>query len=298
MLHEVALEALRYFDRKSLEGLQMHSRYLRDIVNRNSRTLPLRQIKEVRIAGGRVGMDLLRAQPMWVDNWIDVPASSEQDLEKLFHRVNNAFIRVLEFSFCPEDLAPLNYLRTKVGELQCQIRSLRIRASTAEIDYAVVDFLGVHLKPQVYHFSTYRPRFEEASAMLFARNSLRDCVAHLEYNMFETAERGTKIVPSVTLLHQRFGEASPMHHTGEPLGLPRRTDIPTPQSAFIKKWSRTEQLVYGTNATATESTVADFFVFESAKSGKKLEVYLWAVQQLNRNEPRFHYAFLLQVVDM
>ncbi|KAH7695961.1 hypothetical protein AAVH_36973, partial [Aphelenchoides avenae] len=120
--------------------------------------------------------------PNWLDNWIDVPASSEQDLETLFHRVNNAFIRVLSFSFYREDLAPLNYLTAKTGELQCQIRSLRIRASTAGIDYALVDFLGVHLKPQVYHFSTYRPRFEEASAMLFVRNSLRHCVVHLEYN--------------------------------------------------------------------------------------------------------------------
>ncbi|KAH7704503.1 hypothetical protein AAVH_28309 [Aphelenchoides avenae] len=116
--------------------------------------------------------------------------------------------------------------------------------------------------------------------------------------MFEAAERGTYIVRSVTLLHQRYIEASPLRHTGEPLGPPRRTNVPTPQSAFIKKWCRTQQLVYGTNATATESTAADFFVFESAKSGKKLEVYLWTVQQLNYNAPRFHYAFLLQVADI
>lgn len=46
MLAEVALEALRFFDRAKhgREGLQIHSRYLRDLVNRHTRALPLRQI--------------------------------------------------------------------------------------------------------------------------------------------------------------------------------------------------------------------------------------------------------------
>lgn len=47
MLHEIALEAVRYFDRPTLEGLQMHSRYLRDMVNRHASTLPLRYIHDV-----------------------------------------------------------------------------------------------------------------------------------------------------------------------------------------------------------------------------------------------------------
>lgn len=47
MLTEIALEALRYFGRATLEGLQMHSRHLRDLVDRNARTLALRYIQEV-----------------------------------------------------------------------------------------------------------------------------------------------------------------------------------------------------------------------------------------------------------
>lgn len=47
MLSDIALEALRYFDRVALESLQMHSRYLRDLVNRHARVLPLRHIHSV-----------------------------------------------------------------------------------------------------------------------------------------------------------------------------------------------------------------------------------------------------------
>lgn len=47
MLPEIELEALHFFDRTALEGLQIHSRYLRSLVNRHARTLPLRCIHEV-----------------------------------------------------------------------------------------------------------------------------------------------------------------------------------------------------------------------------------------------------------
>lgn len=47
MLSEIELDILRYLTREVLEGLQMHSRYLRDRVNRNARSLPLRFIHSV-----------------------------------------------------------------------------------------------------------------------------------------------------------------------------------------------------------------------------------------------------------
>lgn len=50
MLAETALEALRYFDREELEGFQMHSRNLRDIVNRHAQTLLLRYIHAVKVS--------------------------------------------------------------------------------------------------------------------------------------------------------------------------------------------------------------------------------------------------------
>lgn len=49
MLPEISLEALRYLDRTALEGLQMHSRYLRDVVDRHARTFPLRHIHDVNV---------------------------------------------------------------------------------------------------------------------------------------------------------------------------------------------------------------------------------------------------------
>lgn len=56
MLPDVALEALRYFDRLALEGLQMQSRYLRDLVSRHARTLPLRDIHDVEVSAFRTSL--------------------------------------------------------------------------------------------------------------------------------------------------------------------------------------------------------------------------------------------------
>lgn len=51
MVPELALNVLSFFDRPMLEGLQIYSRFLRDIVDDNARILPLRCISflEVRI---------------------------------------------------------------------------------------------------------------------------------------------------------------------------------------------------------------------------------------------------------
>lgn len=50
MLPDIALEALRYFDRAALERLQMYSRHLRDLVDRHARSLPLRPIDEIAVS--------------------------------------------------------------------------------------------------------------------------------------------------------------------------------------------------------------------------------------------------------
>lgn len=105
--------------------------------------------------------------------------------------------------------------------------------------------------------------------------------------MFERAERGTNITPSVTLLYQCKG-VSPFRHTVELFGRPLRNDVPTPHNAIIKKWS------LGIGIYVIESDVADFFQFENTKLAKKLEVFEWTLEE------RFgaHYAFMFKVVDM
>lgn len=50
MLPEIELDALQFLDRMALEGLQMHARYLRDLVGRHARTLPLRYIELVDVS--------------------------------------------------------------------------------------------------------------------------------------------------------------------------------------------------------------------------------------------------------
>lgn len=95
------------------------------------------------------------------------------------------------------------------------------------------------------------------------------------------------MIRSVTLLYER-SEASRLRLAVEPLGKPLRTDAPTPQSAFIEKWSRKEHI------DGMESTAAELFVFGNAKAAKKLEVFAWTIQQWNA----LHYAFLLQLLDM
>ena len=50
MLTETSLEVLRFFSRHELEGLQMHSRYLRNLVDGSRETLPLRCISKVTVS--------------------------------------------------------------------------------------------------------------------------------------------------------------------------------------------------------------------------------------------------------
>ncbi|KAH7712431.1 hypothetical protein AAVH_20235, partial [Aphelenchoides avenae] len=174
MLAEVALEAFRYFDRTTLEELLIHSRYLRDFVNRHSQTLPLRYISDVHTAPGHVYIRLLEED----DNAEVVVGQTQQYMEIVFRRVNNAFVRRLTLSFDRAHLPPLNHLRANAKKLQCHIRALRIESTEAAIDYALVDFLGAHLKPQAYEVSK-TGELRENHVKLFKHDALRDKVKHL-----------------------------------------------------------------------------------------------------------------------
>ncbi|KAH7721301.1 hypothetical protein AAVH_11151, partial [Aphelenchoides avenae] len=224
----------------------------------------------------------------------------------------------------------------RADDLQCQIRVLRVTDVVEEdgnkvaLDYALVDFLGVHLKPQLYEATTN----EEGHAMLFAQRALRDVVSHLVYDLdeepapdciipelfgvnvvescaimtevdpspwirkfiekFEAAERGRNIIRAVTLTYRRDGKAWSLDHAVGTLGEPRCVDVPTPHNAFVKKCFR---CIAG--FTVTESTVAELYVFENAKSAKKLEVFVWTMEEVYRDSDiSLHYAFFFQVVDM
>lgn len=112
-----------------------------------------------------------------------VPAQRNEEM--LFRRVNNAYIRRLAFDFHPANLRFLHYLRANAGGLQCQIQTLRISGSSADIDYALVDFLGANLKPQVYEGVASRWGYDlrDDYVMLFTCNALRRNVKRLAYDV-------------------------------------------------------------------------------------------------------------------
>ncbi|KAH7696633.1 hypothetical protein AAVH_36295, partial [Aphelenchoides avenae] len=113
---------------------------------------------------------------------------------------------------------------------------------------------------------------------------------------FKTAELKACIVPSVTLVHKRYGEGLLVRRTVDFLGQPRRSAVTTPQRAFIKKFFRRERQQ---ESTITESTVAELFEFESARLAWKLEVFAWTVEEVdNKDQTSLHCAWLFNVVDV
>ncbi|KAH7712433.1 hypothetical protein AAVH_20237, partial [Aphelenchoides avenae] len=117
---------------------------------------------------------------------IMVVAPGEQDgeheLDMLFHRVSNAFIYRLSLSFLRVDLPLPYYLRAHANDLHCRVRTLHIKNAAVAIDYALVDFLGACLKPQVYETSPVgSTSFHKRYAMLFTNDTLRRSVSHVVY---------------------------------------------------------------------------------------------------------------------
>lgn len=134
-------------------------------------------------------------------------AQSEHGLEMLFRRVSNAFIGQLRMSFRRNDPPLLYHLKANADNLQCQIRSLQVEVDDderASIDYALVGFLGVHLRPQVYDVSTWDASCEEDYAKLFAHNALRDSVKHVKYEVSQSPTNGRRQLNKL--------------HTNQPIG--------------------------------------------------------------------------------
>lgn len=98
----------------------------------------------------------------------------------LFDRLNNAFVHRLTLSFCQENLHLLHYLRANANVLKCEVGLLSIGDTSKAIDYALVDFLGAHLKPSTYETLMFHG-LREDYAMFFARDAWRGNVKHLTY---------------------------------------------------------------------------------------------------------------------
>lgn len=110
---------------------------------------------------------------------ITMVAPRDEDLEEIFHRVNNAFIARLELNFHEENLRLPYHLRANADVLQCQIGALCIEDTSARIDYALLDFLGFQLKPQSYATSIVG-ELRQDYVLLFAHDTLSDYVTEYE----------------------------------------------------------------------------------------------------------------------
>ncbi|KAH7721306.1 hypothetical protein AAVH_11156 [Aphelenchoides avenae] len=303
MIPEFELEALRCFNRPELEGLQIHSRYLRNLVDRHAGTLPLRSIYEVDVQYGQVDIRLTEA---------------DRDVNEMAVWGDQA----------PEEL--LRRRASLFSTIYGQMLTTHIEATNEAIDYDLVVFMGARIKPRIYETSM-DDNDQEEYAMLLAHNALRGTVKHVEYQlhsflpppdciipelfgvdvaetcamttdayphpwiekfieMYENAECGTDVVRSVTLLHDRTDEKYPLPYSDDPLGRPQRADVPTPHSAFVKEWSRKRQLL---GDIVTESAVADLFEFG------KLELFVWTIKHVGKDGcwQALHYAFLLQILN-
>lgn len=120
--------------------------------------------------------------------------------------------------------------------------------------------------------------------------------------MFEALQRGTDIVRSVTLVHTRR-DTTRLRLAVEPLGRPRRSNVPRPCCAFVKNWLPEWMLCLEgiglDGIRATESKLSDLFVFENATSAKRLDVHVWTIDARLSGRPfGLSYAFQLHVVDV
>lgn len=135
---------------------------------------------EARYTNDDVRIRLMKDQ--YVHHFDSTLATGEQDPEMLYHRINNAFIERLALSFRQRALCHLKYLRANAEDIQCKIGTLRIDGCAAAVDYALIDFLGGHLKPKIYETWMY-DLLRRDYATLFAHNALRGKVTHLVYEV-------------------------------------------------------------------------------------------------------------------
>lgn len=61
---DIKLDVLYWLDRAALEGLQMHSRHLRNLVDRHAGSLPRRYFHEVEVCASAVHCEFKRLLPL------------------------------------------------------------------------------------------------------------------------------------------------------------------------------------------------------------------------------------------
>ncbi|KAH7714473.1 hypothetical protein AAVH_18199 [Aphelenchoides avenae] len=334
LIPELELQALRFFNRTELEGLQMHSRYLRNLVTKHARTLPLRRIQSVEMSSSKC---YIHKSERSQDH--PLVLSVEYESDKLLRYVDNAFILRLVFADRETDLAFLRYMQEHTAALQCRIRTLHVDWSMFDFDDKLFDFIGTHLKPQVYTaelFPICRDAHIERELLLFARSSFCDKIKHVEYHLkdtlpapsiiipelfhttmlescalkvcvnpstwlndfvkaFEALTRGSMTVRSVVLFQPSFGDDSHLRPSLERFGLPHGDDIPVPKCAFVDERFRNRQ---SNVITTTVPATAERFVFMNRVAAKKLQVMAWQIEQASSSWSAVHNAYLLEVSDL
>lgn len=114
-----------------------------------------------------------------------VVETREQDEDVLFHLLNNAFVDRLTLTFPPEHRkhdALLYSLRTNANDLQCQIGTLRIEDLEEEVDYSLIEFLCVSLKPHTWE-TWVAGNLREDHAKLFALDGPRSTIEDLVFRV-------------------------------------------------------------------------------------------------------------------
>ncbi|KAH7704899.1 hypothetical protein AAVH_27902 [Aphelenchoides avenae] len=162
----------------------MHSRFLRDIVNRNSGALPYRSIYEITANGGSVKISLEK-ESYEECNTFEVSKLTRFSLRLLFDRVNRAFVERLAVDFTgKDDVRFLRYLRDQAAALECRIETLSITVADeprTNIDYAMVDFVACRLRPQELDVGMYDAHLVTPSAMLFDHVSMRSTLKRVKF---------------------------------------------------------------------------------------------------------------------
>lgn len=118
---------------------------------------------------------------------------TEVDLGLVLALVKNAFVERLEISSRDLEIKNQNgarcfrHLRDHAAELQCRIKSLRLtpydfRRPPANFDYALVDFVSCHLRPQELRVDVYNEQ-QAPLASLFDHPSVRSTLKHVQFHV-------------------------------------------------------------------------------------------------------------------
>ncbi|KAH7709500.1 hypothetical protein AAVH_23224 [Aphelenchoides avenae] len=328
MLNEVALEVLCHITRHELEELRAKSRFLRDLIDHNSHALPLRSIYAVSISPQNyVSIQLVEDDHGFLNVLV-----GEENIEDIFHRINNSYIRRFELSFDQRALRFLTYMRDNAGRLQCRVQILNVGFVEHEppaIDYGLLDFVAQTLRPQISE--NVMLALADDYALLFERATLRVTVKHLMYFMLrsapapgciiralfnvdclETCGIVTGIDPSewIRTFVKMFETAEPgskvvksvaliCEHCDELAPLSNAAGpLGRPRSTAVPAPSSKFMAKYFRSKKISEAK-ADRFAFANTKLGKRLDVYKWMlVEETAGLATLKHCALLLTIVDV